>query len=278
MAQAAQHEMILPTLFGDSADPYRVKPFNFLYSLVLHLAVVALAFYLATVTVRVVQNPHASLSSLLSSPISLPPQLTRAGGGGGGGAHELLLASKGAPPKTSYEQIAPPTVHVAENPKLAVPATVIVPNATMPNAAIGDLKGVLGPASDGVGTGSGIGNGTGGGVGSGRGRGVGPGDIAGIGGGIYHVGGGVSSPRIIKQVDPEFSDEARKARYQGVVTIRAVIGPDGLVHDPKPMQSLGMGLDEKALEALKQWRFDPAKKDGKPVAVYAILEVNFRLY
>jgi len=279
MAQTAQSEMILPSLFGDSANPYEIKPFNFFYSVVIHAAVMALMLYLATITVRVVNNPHASLNSILSTTLSLPPQLDRAAGGGGGGAHELLLASRGTPPKTSYEQVTPPTVHVAENPKLAVPPTVIVPDVNMArSASIGDLKGVLGPPSDGSGTGSGIGNGTGGGLGSGHGRGVGPGEGAGTGGGIYHVGGGVSQPRVIRQVEPEFSDEARKARFQGMVTVQAVIGVDGLVHDPKPLQALGMGLDEKALEALRQWRFEPAKKDGRPVPVYAILQVDFRLY
>ena len=278
-SRAAQSDVILPTLFGEKGNPYPVRPFNFVYSLAIHTAVVAGLLYLASVTVRVVRNPSRAIQSLLTSTLDLPPQLTKAGGGGGGGARELLVASRGTPPKTNLEQIAPPTVHVAENPKLAAPPAVIVPNVELAHSAtIGDLKGVLGPTSDGTGTGSGIGNGYGGGLGSGNGRGVGPGSIAGIGGGIYHVGGGVSQPRLIKEVDPEFSDEARKARFQGVVLVSVVIGPDGLVHQAQTLRPIGMGLDEKALEAARQWRFEPAKKDGRPVAVYAQIEVNFHLY
>ncbi|MEO8726885.1 MAG: TonB family protein [Acidobacteriaceae bacterium] len=277
MMSPASTELILPSLFGDGANEYRVRPSNFLYSLLLHGAVIAAVLYLATVTVRVVNNPKASLSTLLA-PVSLPPAFERAGGGGGGGARELLPVNRGTPPKTSMEQIAPPTVHVMENPKLAAPSAVIVPQTLVASNAIGDLKGVLGPASDGAGHGSGIGNGNGGGVGRGNGRGVGPGSTAGTGDKIYHPGGGISQPTVVRQVEPEFSDEARRAKYQGTVLVSIVIGADGLVHDARLASPLGMGLDEKALEAARQWKFLPGKKDGRPVAVYAQIEVSFHLY
>jgi TonB family protein len=132
--------------------------------------------------------------------------------------------------------------------------------------------------SDGTGSGSGMGNGNGGGIGSGNGRGIGPGSIAGIGDGVFRVGGGVSAPRVIKEVEPEFSEEARKAKYTGTVLVRVVIGPDGNVRSASVLSPVGMGLDEKAVEAAKQWKFDPARKDGRPVSVYAQIEVNFQLY
>jgi TonB family protein len=149
----------------------------------------------------------------------------------------------------------------------------------MPNvSALGDPKGVDGPPSNGTGSGGGIGSGSGGGVGSGRGPGVGPGWGGGIGGGAYRVGGGVSAPRPLFSPDPEYSEEARKAKFQGVVVLWVVVGPDGRVHDMRVSRSLGLGLDEKAMEAVKQWKFDPARKDGQPVAVQINVEVNFRLY
>ena len=125
---------------------------------------------------------------------------------------------------------------------------------------------------------AGIGSGSGGGVGSGRGPGVGPGWGGGIGNGAYRVGGGVSAPRALYQPDPEYSEEARKAKYQGVVVLWVIVGPDGRVHDMRVQRALGLGLDEKAMEAVKTWKFDPARKDGQPVAVQINVEVNFRLY
>jgi protein TonB len=98
------------------------------------------------------------------------------------------------------------------------------------------------------------------------------------GGGAYRVGGGVSAPRAIYQPDPEYSEEARKAKFQGTVILWVIVGPDGRVHDMRVQRSLGMGLDEKALEAVKLWRFEPSRKDGQPVPVQINVEVNFRLY
>jgi protein TonB len=144
---------------------------------------------------------------------------------------------------------------------------------------LGDpLSNVVGPPSNGTGSGGGIGSGSGGGLGSGRGPGVGPGWGGGIGGGAYRVGGGVSAPRALYSPEPEYSDEARKVKHQGTVVLFVVVGPDGRPHEIRISRSLGFGLDEKAIEAVKNWRFEPAKKDGRPVAVQINIEVNFRLY
>jgi TonB family protein len=140
------------------------------------------------------------------------------------------------------------------------------------------LSSVLGPPSSGTGSGGGIGSGSGGGVGSGRGPGVGPGEGGGIGGGLYRVGGGVSAPRTLYAPEPEYSEEARKAKYQGTLVLWMVVGADGRPRDIRVARSLGMGLDEKALEAVRTWRFEPARKDGRPVAVQINVEVIFRLY
>jgi TonB family protein len=207
------------------------------------------------------------------------------GGGGGGGDRDKFQASKGKLPKLAMEQITPPAVVVRnENPKLVAEPTVVVPPQvhmamnSLPN--LGDPLSHLpsGPPSNGTGSGGGIGSGSGGGVGVGEGPGVGAGRGGGTGGGVFRVGGGVSAPRPVFTPDPEYSEEARKAKYQGTCVLWLIVGPDGKPRDIKVARTLGLGLDEKAIEAVKQWKFEPAMKDGKPVAVQINVEVSFRLY
>ncbi len=94
---------------------------------------------------------------------------------------------------------------------------------------------------------------------------------------MYRVGGGVSAPVLIQKVKPEYTEQARAAKYQGTVLLYVEIGPDGVPTNIRVQRSLGLGLDEKAIEAVKQWRFKPGAKDGTPVPVSATIEVNFRL-
>jgi TonB family protein len=182
------------------------------------------------------------------------------------------------------EQITPPTIVVRnEKPKLEVEPTVMVPpnitaSSSLPKIGDPTANVSVAPPSNGIGSGGGIGSGKGGGIGVGTGRGLGPGEGMGYGGGPYRVGGGVEAPRAVYTPDPEYSEEARKAKYQGVVVLWLVVGPDGRPRDMRVQRSLGMGLDQKAVEAVKQWKFEPATKDGKPVAVQINVEVNFRLY
>jgi periplasmic protein TonB len=211
----------------------------------------------------------------------LPASKTQAGGGGGGGDRDVLQASKGSPPKFAREQFTPPVVVVRdETPKLPADPTVVgPPSITFPVGPTGDpLSGVIGPPSNGTGSGGGIGSGTGGGVGSGHGPGVGPGEGGGIGGGLYKVGGGVTAPRAVYAPDPEYSEEARKAKYQGTVVLYVIVNADGRPRDMRIVRSLGLGLDEKVLEAVRTWRFEPAMRDGRPVSVQINVEVSFRLY
>ena len=101
----------------------------------------------------------------------------------------------------------------------------------------------------------------------------------GAGGGLYRVGGGVSAPVALNNVEAEFSDEARRAKYQGVCLISLIVDAQGNPQNPRVIRTLGMGLDEKALEAVRKYKFRPAMKDGKtPVPVMISVEVNFRLY
>jgi periplasmic protein TonB len=88
----------------------------------------------------------------------------------------------------------------------------------------------------------------------------------------------VSAPLVLLDPEPEYSDEARKQKYQGTVVLRVVVGEDGRPRDVRVAQSLGLGLDEKAIEAVRQWRFEPGRLNGRPVAVLVHIQVNFRLY
>lgn len=236
---------------------------------------------------RMVQEvtKHETITLIAPSDmIPLPPSKTAAGGGGGGGDRDKFQAPKGALPKFAMEQITPPQIVVRnQNPKLAVTPTVIVPPEIKIASNMPNLGDPLSPAmpttmSNGTGYGGGIGSGVGTGVGSGTGPGVGPGRGGGIGGGVFRVGGGVSAPRVIYQPDPEYSEEARKAKYQGVCVLWLVVGPDGRPQNLRVTRSLGLGLDEKAIEAVKSWKFEPAMKDGRPVAVEISVEVDFHLY
>jgi protein TonB len=275
---------ILPTLFAKDYGVYPVHRGSFLASALAHAAVLAL---LVTVGIFAARNPrdvprvHSVIKTDLSSYL-FPTAPTQTHGGGGGGDHDKAQASNGAPPRFAPDQITPPAIVVRnENAKLTADPTVVgPPNLTLAETRpMGDpLSGVLGSASNGTGAHGGVGNGSDGGVGPGRGPGVGPGTGGGFGGEPYHVGGRVSSPRAVYDPEPEYSEEARRSKYQGVVVLRVVIGPDGRPQDIRVARTLGMGLDEKAMEAVRQWRFQPALMDNQPVPVLVDIEINFRLY
>lgn len=259
-------------------------------SVALHILAIGGIVALSITGAKVVQQkPQEQKVTLVNPDLSeimpmQPKKMQSIQGGGGGGDRDKIEAPKGKVPKTSMQQITPPAMVIRnDHPKLAVEPTVVVPPtvklaSNMPNLGDPLSKMPSGPPSNGVGAGAGIGSGSGGGVGSGEGAGVGPGKGGGIGGGVFRVGGGVSAPRALQTPDPEYSEEARKAKYQGVCILWLIVGPDGHPRDVKVARSLGMGLDQKAIEAVKKWTFEPAMKDGKPVAVQINVEVNFRLY
>jgi TonB family protein len=185
-------------------------------------------------------------------------------------------------PRLADKQFVPPMAVVRNtDPKLPMePTLVIPPDASIPQVNMNVLGDPLAKsliASNGTGSGGGIGSGPGGGVGSGSGAGYGPGHGGGIGGGAYRIGGGVSAPSVIYKVEPEYSEEARKAKFQGTVVLFVVVDEKGNPTQLRVIRPLGLGLDQKAIEAVEKWKFNPGKKDGKPVAVQATIEVNFRL-
>lgn len=266
-----QNTSVMPTMLGVGYGTYQQRPENFLLSFVTHTAALGLMLWLLHLTVPAKIIPPTTANSVELAPY-VPMKVGKGGpSGGGGGDASKLKASAGVPPKAAKQQFTPPTVLVQQKSKLMIEPTVIADIKTPPNAQIGDPLSKLMTPSNGVGVGGGIGSGNGGGVGSGHG---GPG----VGPGIFHVGDGVSAPRPIFTPEPEFSEEARKAKYQGVVVLNIIVGTDGRVHTPRVVRSLGMGLDEKAIEGVKTWKFDPSKKDGRPVAVEMNIEVAFNLY
>ncbi|HVO97241.1 MAG TPA: energy transducer TonB [Bryobacteraceae bacterium] len=247
-------------------------------SLAIHIGIVVLILFLGSLKpVQKIIREHVTLIAPAIAPYEPPKKLTQQGGGGGG-ARSPIDASRGKLPQISHKQFTPPRVDPVDA-KLPMVPTIIAdtapPNINSP--VYGDPLSHLGTPSNGTGFGGGIGSGSGGGVGSGRGPGTGPGSGGGFGGGVYRIGGGVSQPSIIRKVEPEYSEEARKAKWQGTVKLSVVVDETGHARDIKVEKSLGLGLDQKAIEAVEKWLFKPGMKDGKPVAVYATIEVTFHL-
>jgi len=266
---------------------YNYKKSGATLSTIAHIIVISAiligTYYLGK---KVIEKPKETVT-LVAPSMDIPvmkPAKAPSGGGGGGGDRDKFQAPKGNIPKPAMEQITPPAIVVRnDHPKLPVEPTVVMPpqvKLAMNAPNLGNPKAAMpsGPPSNGTGSGGGIGSGSGGGIGVGTGPGVGEGRGGGIGGGVFRVGGGVSAPKVTYQPDPEYSEEARKAKYQGVCVLSLIVGPDGKPRDVKVARSLGLGLDEKAIEAVNQWKFEPAQKDGKPVAVAINVEVTFRLY
>jgi TonB family protein len=275
----------MPTLFATSGATSPVQGRSLLTSCALHTVALGLVVWSGTWMMKTQPAQHATelIAEIIApSDYVAQPSPKTLSGGGGGGERDKVAAPKGKVPKSAMEQITPPTMVIRnEHPLLpSTPTVILPPNVKLPDLAqLGDpLSHIVGPASNGAGAGGSIGRGMGGGIGAGMGPGVGVGQGGGIGGGVFTVGGGVSAPRVLYSPDPEYSPEARQAKYQGTVLLWAIIGPDGRPRALKVSRPLGMGLDEKAIEAVRKWRFEPALKDGVPVAVQVNIEVNFHLY
>lgn len=278
-----QRESAVPPLFSTSTGAFPVRGSHLAVSFALHvaaLAVVVTSGWWMVENRTVVGRQIAE--AFPATDLYLSPARTEARGGGGGGDRDKMNASKGSAPHFASEQLTPPTVVIRnETPILpAEPTEVGQPEMKLPQLGqTGDpTAAILNPPSNGIGSAGGIGAGHGGGVGDGEGPGVGEGRGGGMGGGVYRPGGGVSAPRPIYDPDPEYSDEARQAKFQGDVVLSAIIGADGRPRDLRVARSLGLGLDQKALDAVAKWRFEPAMKDRHPVAVQIGIEVVFRLY
>lgn len=270
----------------DIWQDFQQQPGSWVNSLLVHLVVLA-ALVLPYMIARWLHPPKKAETNVIAVDISpyvpdLPHDAKKAGGGGGGGDRSPTPASKGALPKFAKQQFTPPVAQVIiPQPKLPVTPTLLgPPDLKMPQMAssqFGDPKSLATIASNGPGSLGGIGSGSNGGIGAGHGGGLGPGDQAGVGGGVYDVGGLVLAPVPIYQPDPQYSEEARKAKYSGVVLVEIIVDAQGNVRDAQVVKPVGLGLDEKALEAVRTWKFKPGMRNGVPVATRVGVEVSFRL-
>jgi TonB family protein len=264
----------LPTLDGKQSGIFPADHRSFLVSFASHAVLVLLIASGIFVGVGpVLKKPP------LTSELMFPAD---GHGGGGSGDRSVVPATKGTPPKFSDQQITPPAIVVHNlDPKLAVQPTVVgPPDVKLPQSnQIGDLisSNIVLP-SNGSGTWGGAGSGLGTGLGGVTGIGIGPGSDRGTGGSAFTPSHGITPPRTIYDPEPEYSEEARKLKQQGIVVLSLVVDPQGRARDIHLVRSLGMGLDERAIEAVKKWKFEPGKKDGLPVAVQVNVEVNFRLF
>ena len=231
-------------------------------------------------------NTKTEVISIDISPYlaQLPPGKDKAGGGGGGGERMATPPTKGRAPRFDWVQKTPPMATLRNlNPKLPAEPTLLGPpdlrvaSPNLPN--YGDPLAKLVTGSGGPGGGGGIGTGCCGGIGSGEGGGLGPGSGGGTGGGPFRPGtGGVGFPECVYCPSPLYSDEARKAKYQGTVVLQVIISPDGRASSINVVKGPGLGLEDKAIEAVRTWRFKPALgPGGKPVPVSVLVEVTFRL-
>jgi protein TonB len=208
------------------------------------------------------------------------------GGGGGGGGNKTPEPPKKAElpgkDKLTVPAAKPPKLENSEPPKEEPkPAQIDIPAVAVASGVLeapGALTG-LPSVSQGPGSGGGAGSGSGGGIGPGTGSGVGPGWGGGIGGGPYRPGNGIMSPRLLVEVKPSYTADAMRAKIQGVVTLEAVVMPDGSVGNVHVTRSLDQtfGLDQEAIKTVKKWRFAPGTKLGQPVPVLVEIEMTFTL-
>lgn len=253
-------------------------------SFVVHSVLIGGILCLGLMSKTVVHSAENVVKFNLTDPP--PPVMTVAkqmGGGGGGGAHHVAPPVKAQLPKplpVPKIHMMPAQIAQITHPKLAAEPDAHVNmqvNTNMPTMGMPNSPQVA-LASQGSGAQSGFGTGMGGGIGIGHGSGTGVGSGGGYGGGVMSVGGGVSAPVVIHQAEAEFTEEARKANFQGTVSLQLVVDQQGNPQDVRVVRHAGMGLDQKAIEAVRQYKFRPAMYQGHPVAVQLVIDVDFRLH
>lgn len=283
-ATPAELRPLIPehTLFGAHMEKRMGGAFS--ASLAVHLSGVLLALIVANLP-EAASQPYTPQNVTQLVFLATPGP---GGGGGGGGNQRQEPIQKLQTPgkdqlsvpvakKPDFQKIDKPKDEPKPQPLLEIPAqTMASAIQTLP----GTLEGV--PAmtgSQGPGSGGGSGTGVGTGSGPGRGPGLGPGEGGGTGGGYYRPGSGVEIPRVIREVKPNYTADAMRAKIQGVVELEAVVMPDGTVGEVNVTRSLDrtFGLDEEARKAVRQWRFVPGTRYGQPVAVLVTIELTFTL-
>lgn len=282
------HPDEVPFLFEQQQK--RLGP-AFLASLVWHAALLGIILLLAGGAGQE-PAPVAAVNDEVSDSIVWLVVPGPGGGGGGGGNErpepprpvELPGDDRITVPVTQPPPQAPPPPDPEPEPEPEQLAQLNIP-ATSLSAATAAMPGTLeappGPpsTSQGSGRGGGAGTGTGTGIGSGTGSGLGPGTGGGTGGGVYRPGSGVLTPRVLREVKPQYTSDAMRARIQGVVLLECVVQPSGVCTEIQVVRSLDptFGLDQEAVSALQQWRFSPGTRLGQPVPVLVTVELQFTL-
>jgi protein TonB len=239
------------------------------------IAIYALLFLLIAWLLHKHVQFAAPVKTVLVTELAIPPQAPPKADamGGGGGQRGPTPVTKGTPPKFADEQIVPPKAPPLEPPKINIEPTIEVQKDVKMASSIPQIGIASSPL-----VGMSMGNGSGTGLGSGNGSGLGPGSGGNTGGGPKRIGGGVSAPVLIYSVEPEFSEEARKAKVAGNVLVNLWVDTQGNPSHVRVIRGVGMGLDEKAMEAVRQYKFKPAMENGKPVLVELNVEVNFQIF
>jgi periplasmic protein TonB len=282
-------------LFSNSHPGGRKTGVPLVLSSTVHAGLLALAIFLATFDL----TPRAAAlrpDDHRADPMRLVFIATPGPGGGGGGGG---LLQKAPPPKALREgarrisspipeRRAPKPLRPIPAPPEPVPVleTRPVPQVVAPVvAAPADMRtraGVLeqttvDTVSRGSGSGGGAGTGTGSGIGEGEGSGIGPGSGGGTGGGPYRPGSGIEPPRLLREVKADYTEDARRRSVSGDVVLEIVVRRDGSVGDIRIMHGLPGGLNDRAVDAVRQWRFTPARRQGVAVDVVVEVAVEFKL-
>jgi TonB family protein len=287
LARSFRRENLPPLVVSSKPVPveeiwgtYKYRKRSMFSSSVVHVAAVVILF--TTVTqhrLPVLRDPiDLAIPVEITRFLLAPPQQ----GGGGGGDKSPLPANDGPLPRFQLTQLAPPSPSKTEiRPNLAVSPSLIGPRdmkaSVLDWTFLGSPLDEVGPPSAGPGSGGGIGSGTGSGIGAGSRAGFGPGEGAGADT-VFKVGGEVTAPELRVQVDPEYPEKARVQRLQGAVLLSIEVWPDGRAHNVRVERGLGLGLDERAVQAVQKWEFAPGTKDGEPVRVICRVEVVFQLF
>ena len=271
----------LPPLVLESTPIYVADPMatkmnrsSFAASIGIYALLILLIAFIIKNRVQLTTPTKTAFSQLEVPPPPPPlaPKLDKIGGGGG--QKGPTPVTQGHLPKLVQEQIVPPKAPPLIEPKLAVePSIVVQPNLKMADNKMPDL----GAPNSNL-HGASMGNGNGSGLGSGNGNSFGPGSGGNTGGGVMHIGGSVRPPSVLYSVEPEFSEEARKAKFSGNVQVYLWVDEEGRPSHVRVVRGVGMGLDEKAMEAVRQYKFKPALQNGKPVKVDLYIDVNFQIF
>jgi periplasmic protein TonB len=291
----ARRETPLFALFAAGSIHSRHTRVPFAVASTMHVTLFAAVVFMTTLGLA---PSAATVDAVDPQPVHLVFVALPGPGGGGGGGGKL---QKAPPPKAEREgrhalssplPVREPPKPIEATPKPPDPPkpvpidaerlpVVVAPVMSLP-ADARTRGGVLEqtPAdtdSRGPGNGGGVGKGTGTGLGEGSGSGIGPGSGGGTGGGVYRPGSGIDPPRLLREVKPDYTEDARQRQIEGEVVMEIVVRRDGSVGDMKVIRGLQAGLNDRAIQAVRQWRFSPARRQGTPVDVAVEVAVEFRL-